>query len=150
LFGLDRVPKQVVIACEIPTHRRGAKGDDHFQPQYRMAFALKSGFKKGTLSWILHQILAGNSLVNLFIRCKLRQRRDLRIQKGTEGSNHTRSATQSELQRKSASISREIRETCPYFAIFPRQTGLERTDYSAVKSVTLKAFLTSSPVSRRA
>jgi hypothetical protein len=59
----------------------------------------KSGLKKG-LSWILHLISRGDSPVNLFIRCKLRQRRDLRIQKGNEGSNRTRSATQSGLQRK--------------------------------------------------
>jgi hypothetical protein len=29
----------------------------------------------------------------------------------------------------------------PYFAILPRQTGLERMDYSAVKGVTVPAFL---------
>jgi hypothetical protein len=45
------------------------------------------------------------------------------------------------MQRKSASSNPEIRETCPYFGILPRQTGLERTDYSAVKSITLPAFL---------
>ena len=39
-----------------------------------------------------------------------------------------------------------MRETCPYFAILPRQTGLERTDYSAVKGVTIPAFLWRVPV----
>jgi hypothetical protein len=63
------------------------------------------------------------------------------IQNGNESSNHTSSATQSRLQRIPAGISRQIRETCPYFAILPRQTGLERTNYSAVKSVTVPAFL---------
>ena len=43
------------------------------------------------------------------------------IQTCTEGSNPFRSATQSGLQRKSAPISPEIRETCPYFAIIQRK-----------------------------
>jgi hypothetical protein len=38
-----------------------------------------------------------DSLVNSLSGCKLRQRRDLRFQKGNEGSNRTRSAIQSEL-----------------------------------------------------
>ena len=46
----------------------------------------------------------------------------------TGGSNPSPSATQSGLQRIPASVSREMRETCPYFAILPRQTGLERMD----------------------
>jgi hypothetical protein len=35
----------------------------------------------------------------------------------------------------------EIRETCPYFAIVPTHTGLQRTDCSAAKAVTVPAFL---------
>jgi hypothetical protein len=81
------------------------------------------------------------SLVNFCTGGKLRQRRDLRIQKGNEGSNRTLSASKSELQTKSAARSREMRETCPYFAIIPRQTGLQRTDCSAENGVTVPAFL---------
>jgi hypothetical protein len=69
----------------------------------------KSGLKKG-LSWILHLISRGDSPVNLFIRCKLRQRRDLRIQKGNESSNPNLSATQSGMQRKSAVFLGKSRE----------------------------------------
>jgi hypothetical protein len=36
---------------------------------------------------------------------------------------------------------RKMRETCPYFAILPRQTGLERTDCSGSNSVDVPAFL---------
>jgi hypothetical protein len=51
------------------------------------------------------QLVPVDSLVNFFIGCKLRQRRDLGIQKGNEGSNPTCSATQSELQRNVAGLS---------------------------------------------
>ena len=80
------------------------------------------------------------------------RRRDGRVAEGARlesvfrgnsnvGSNPTLSATQSGLQRNCASIFPKIRKTCPYFAILPRQTGLERMDYSAVKGVTVPAFL---------
>jgi hypothetical protein len=107
-FALRLRGKQVVIARKIPTHCRGPKGD-HFQPQYRMSFALKSGHQRWTCFLISHLFLPGDSLVNLFIRCKLRQRRDLRIQKGNEGSNRTRSAMQSDLQRFSLDLPRNTR-----------------------------------------
>jgi hypothetical protein len=32
-------------------------------------------------------------------------------------------------------------ETCPYFAILPRQTGLQRTDYLLANAVTELTFL---------
>jgi hypothetical protein len=64
-----------------------------------------------------------------------------RTRKGTGGSNPSLSASKSGLQIIPTSIVRKLRETCPYFAILPRQTGPERTDYSVVKGVTVPAFL---------
>ena len=64
-----------------------------------------------------------------------------RIRKGNESSNPNLSATQSGLQRKSAVLSLEIRERCPYFAIIPRQTGLQRMHCLAAKAVTVLPFL---------
>jgi hypothetical protein len=83
-------------------HPLGGVNSDHFQPQYRMAFAVNSSFKRALFFSIWRLFLPGDSLVNSLIRSKLRQRRDLKIQKGTEGSNPLLSATQSELQRKFA------------------------------------------------
>ena len=65
-----------------------------------------------------------------FVICNLRTRLGLQAQNRTGGSNPSRSATQSGLQRIARSISRKMRETCPFFAILPRQIGLERTDCS--------------------
>jgi hypothetical protein len=70
-----------------------------------------------------------------FIHCKLRQRRDLRTQNGNASSNHTPSASKSQLHRIPTSISRKKRETCPYFAIIPGRTGLQRTDCSVENEV---------------
>ena len=42
---------------------------------------------------------------------------------------------------KAGSSTSEIRENCPYFAIVPGQTGLQRTHCSAAKAVTVPAFL---------
>src|SRR5580700_190778 len=39
----------------------------------------------------------------------------------------TAPCARTKIQRNSAGPSREIRERCPYFAIIPRQTGLQRT-----------------------
>ena len=41
--------------------------------------------------------------------------------KGNVGSNPTLSASKSKLQRSYPACCREIRKTCPYFAIFRRQ-----------------------------
>jgi hypothetical protein len=74
------------------------------------------------------------------------------IQNGNASSNHTSSATQSILQRNSAALSTEIRESCPFFAILPRQTGLQRTDCSAAKGTLFPLFSggqVRSPVSGR-
>jgi hypothetical protein len=49
--------------------------------------------------------------------------------------------TESGLLRIPTSIFPKMRETYPHFAILLRQTGLERTDNSAVKGVTVPAFL---------
>jgi len=62
-------------------------------------------------------------------------------QNSTGGSNPPRSATQSELRRKSAGSYPEIRETCPFFAINPRQTRPERTDCSGWSRVNVPPFL---------
>jgi hypothetical protein len=75
------------------------------------------------------------------------------IQNGNASSNHTPSATQSELQRNSAALSTEIRDSCPFSAILPQQTGPQRTGCSAENGVTVPLFSgghTRSPVSQRA
>jgi hypothetical protein len=64
-----------------------------------------------------------------------------RIRKGNESSNPNLSATQSGLQRNSATLSAEIRETCPYFGIIRTQSGLQRTDCPPVNAVAELAFL---------
>ena len=61
--------------------------------------------------------------------------------KGNESSNPDLSASKSELQRNSAALSREIRETCPYFVIFRPQTGLETTHCPTAKGAVVQAFL---------
>jgi len=76
-----------------------------------------------------------------FAICNLRTHRGLKGQNRTGGSNPSPSATQSGLQRNCASSHPEIRQTCPYLAIFPRQTGLERTDWSGSNGVDVPAFL---------
>jgi hypothetical protein len=68
-------------------------------------------------------------------------------------ANPTLSATQSELQTKSAARSRKMRETCPYSAIFHPQTGLQRTDCPSARGPPSRLFSGGhmrSPVSRRA
>jgi hypothetical protein len=60
---------------------------------------------------------------------------------GNEGSNPILSACKSSLQRISAVPYCEKRETCQFFAIFAHLYGLEGTDCSAVKGVTVLAFL---------
>ena len=106
-----------------------------------MSFVLEGGLKDGLFPGILPSLVSVDSLVNFFIHCKLRQHRDLRIQKGNEGSNPTLSASKSVPQRKSAAICPEICETCLYFAIFRPQTGPERTDCLTAKGATTLAFL---------
>jgi hypothetical protein len=106
---------------------QAARGDQ-FQPQYRMSFALESGLKDGPFPGILQSLVSVDSLVNFSIRCKLRQHRDLRIQKGNEGSNPSCSARQSEQQRLAAYVRCGVREMRPYFAILARQTGPQRMD----------------------
>ena len=48
---------------------------------------------------------------------------------------------QSELQENSATPHPEICETCPYFAIFRPQTGLERKDCPTAWGATIRVFL---------
>ena len=100
------------------------------------------------------QSLPVDSLVKCCTACKLRKRRLLQVFRPVPRVRiHSAPATQSGLQRIPASISRNIRETCPYFAILPRLTGLQRTDCSAAKQVNAPAFLRKairSPVSSRA
>jgi len=60
-------------------------------------------------------------------------------------------ATQSGLQRKSAPVSPEICETCPYFAIIPNKPTAENGLLSGEGVVTVVAFLRRdirSPVSK--
>ncbi|MFZ1008439.1 MAG: hypothetical protein WAN65_16475, partial [Candidatus Sulfotelmatobacter sp.] len=62
-------------------------------------------------------------------------------------------ATQSELRGNSTRFAPKYREQCPYFAIIPKQTGLQRTDCSAAKAVISWLFSGGhirSPVSRSA
>jgi hypothetical protein len=56
-------------------------------------------------------------------------------------SNPTLSASKSGLQRNSVGVYTEIRETCPYFAILARQTGLERTDCLPATDLNVAPFL---------
>ncbi len=88
------------------------------------------------------QSLPVDSLVKCCTACKLRKRRLLQVFRPVPRVRiHSAPATQSGLQRNSAEPYREMRETCPYFAIRPRQTGLQRKNCSAAKSVTVLVFL---------
>ena len=88
------------------------------------------------------QSLPVDSLVKRCTACKLRKRRLLQVFRPVPRVRiHSAPATQSGLQRNSAAPYREMRETCPYFAILPRLTGLQGTDCSAAKSVTVLVFL---------
>ncbi len=51
----------------------------------------------------------------------------------TGGSNPDLSTKESRLHKNSAAPYSEIRETCPFFAIFARRPGLERTHCSAAR-----------------
>jgi hypothetical protein len=124
-FGRRRVPKLATFSRTIA--RRSPLG----------------GTRKGTaLPDLRAEAILWRRRACCRIGCMLRTGRLLVDHtKGTEGSNLTLSATQSELQRNSAATYPKIRETCPYFAIFRPQTGLERMDCSAAKSLTVLAFL---------
>jgi hypothetical protein len=99
----------------------------------------KSGLKKG-LSWILHLISRGDSPVNLFIRCKLRQRRDLRIQKGNESSNPNLSAMQSALRRNSLVFIRNKR-IMPVFRDSCQANRTAENGLLGSEAATVPAFL---------
>src|ERR1700752_1594667 len=101
--------------CEIPHH--SARSDSHPELSFLPSFRRRDG-----------RVAEGARLESVFTR------------KGNVGSNPTLSATQSELQRNSRSLSSEMRETCPLFAISAQQHGLERTDRSAAKG-TVPPFL---------
>ena len=74
---------------------------DHFQPHYRMPFALVSGRKDGPFSI---DLAASQCLLILWLSAALPASyanvESCGIQNGNASSNHTSSATQSELQRK--------------------------------------------------
>ena len=58
----------------------------------------------------------------------------------TGGSNPSPSASKSGLQRSCPAFCHEIPKTCPYFAMFRLQKGLERTECSASNGVYLLPF----------
>jgi hypothetical protein len=76
-----------------------------------------------------------------FAICNLRTRRALARQNRTESSNLSSSATQSGVLRIAAFTSPEMREQCPFSAIIPQRTGLERTDCSGEIGGTVPSFL---------
>src|SRR5450755_1065219 len=73
--------------------------NDHLQPQHRKPFAQHGGPRMDSARCRFEDKGRRDSLVNYLRECNLRQRRDLQISKGTEGSNPSPSATQSEVQR---------------------------------------------------
>ena len=81
---------------------------DHFQPQNRLAFAFRIGWKANQNRTACKNadvaFCARNSLAGIFY-LQLTERRDLACQKRTQGSNPSPSATQSEVQRNSAALS---------------------------------------------
>jgi hypothetical protein len=132
---------RVVIARQFRPRRLGAMGD-HFLPHYRMPFALMCARKDGLF---LIDLAASHCPLILWLSAvppaSYANVGGCRIQNGNASSNHTSSARQSQLQRIPTFISRKKRETCPYFAIIPGQTGLQRTDCSVENEVTVLAFL---------
>lgn len=141
LKRLDWVPKANGHGEPNVGHLPRHEGD-HVQPHYRRPFALMSGRKDGLF---LIALAAGHCLLILWLSAALPASYanvgGCGIQNGNASSNHTPSATQSELQRKSAQPYSEVRETCPYFAILHRQAGLQRTDCSAENGITVPVFL---------
>jgi hypothetical protein len=121
-LGLDWARKQVVIVREIPSDCRDELGD-HFQPQYRMAFALKCDSRMDCFLGIYSEESSLTLWLTSSLAASYANVGSYACQTCTEGSNPHLSATQSGLQRNSAALSHEIRETGPYFAIIPSQTG---------------------------
>ena len=97
---------------------------DHFQPHYRMPFALMSGRRDGPF---LIDIAASHCLLILWLSAappaSYVNVGGCGIQNGNASSNHSASATQSGLQRNSLASYPKMRRICPYFAIIPTQTG---------------------------
>jgi hypothetical protein len=88
-------PMRVVIAQPISARCLGATGD-HFQPHYRMAFALMSGQKDGPFSI---DLAASHRLLILWLRAappaSYANVGGCGIQNGNASSNHTPSASKS-------------------------------------------------------
>ena len=132
---------------------RGNEGD-HFQPHCRMPFALMSGRKDGPF---LIDLAASHCRLILWLSAappaSYANVGGCGIPNGSASSNHTRSATQSELQRNSARSTPKYANNARILRLLPSKTGLERTDYSAAKGTLFWLFSGGqirSPVSRRA
>ena len=88
-----------------------------------------------------------------WVSCKLRKRRNLRARTCTESSNPVRSATQSGLQKSSATPYSEIRERCPFLRYsLDNLDWRERTARHQIRSVSwlFSGRHIRSPVSSRA
>ena len=132
---------------------QGHEGD-HFQPHYRMPFALMSG-RKDELFFI--DLAASHCLLILWLGAappaSYANVGGCGIQNGNASSNHTPSATQSEVQRNSAAVYSEIRENAHFSRyMLDKPDWRERTVQDGIAS-TCRLFSgghMGSPVSRRA
>jgi hypothetical protein len=99
----DSIPHQRKPEMTLPTSQScepELAASEHFQPQSRLTFAFRIRMQseaKPDRSMGLHRIFGREILRQSFATCILRKRRGLAFRKGTEGSNPSPSATQSEL-----------------------------------------------------
>jgi len=112
-FGFARPSKLILLATESLAVRLRMRMEGESKPDLLQSSDVGFDAK-----------FSGNNLPI----CNLRVRRGLALRNRTRGSNPSRSATQSGLQRKSSLVNCEKGEICPYFAIFASETGPKRTD----------------------
>jgi hypothetical protein len=110
---------RVVIVRQFPPRGLGATGD-HFQPHYRMPFALMSGRRDGPF---LIDLAASHCLLILWLSAappaSYADVGGCGIQNGNASSNHTSSATQSRLQRNSPRSAPKYANNARISRLFP-------------------------------
>jgi hypothetical protein len=144
---------RVVIARQFRPGCLGATGD-HFQPHYRMPFALMSGRRDGPFSI---DLASSHCLLTLRLSAALPASyanvEGCGIQNGNASSNHTSSATQSGLQRNSARFATQYANNARISRLFPDKPDCgERTAQQRRRSLSrlFSGGHMRSPVSSRA